>query len=437
MPVSIEDEDLLAGYEVALGAFRSYVGDPVLAIDTALERSSDFVLGHLFRAIALYLVAERSFAASAGRSLIEAEARRSLANDRERRLMDAIRALVDGDWDRACDGLDGLLARYPRDALALQTAHLMDFFRGDALNLRNRIARVLPYWDHSTPGYSYVLGMHAFGLEECNQYPEAEAVARQALDYERKDAWAVHAATHVMEMQGRVREGIEFLESRRLDWAPDNGFAYHNWWHLALFYLDLDDAARVLALYDDEIATRTDDFAIGLVDESSLLWRLQLFGVDIGDRFERVADRWAAKGTQGDGWYAFNDMHALLAYAGAGRADAVDGIVDAVTHAAAAGEVSNRMMSEQVGVPVCRGMRDFANGNYAAALQTLSEVRDRAHRFGGSHAQRDVITLTLIEAAIRAGEGQVARHYINERRVAKPSSKLGERLAERLAARAG
>jgi hypothetical protein len=106
------------------------------------------------------------------------------------------------------------------------------------LNLRNRVTRVLPHWDASVPGYSYVLGMHAFGLEEMNQYSQAEAEARRALELERKDGWAVHAATHVMEMQGRIDEGIAWLETREPDWAPDNGFAFHNWWHLALFYLD-------------------------------------------------------------------------------------------------------------------------------------------------------------------------------------------------------
>ena len=60
---------------------------------------------------------------------------------------------------------------------ALQTAHLFDFYRGDALNLRNRVSRVLPHWSESVPGYSYVLGMHAFGLEECNQSDRARQPA--------------------------------------------------------------------------------------------------------------------------------------------------------------------------------------------------------------------------------------------------------------------
>src|SRR5690606_16939333 len=141
------------------------------------------------------------------------------------------------DWGGACAAFDRVLVDHPRDAFALQTAHLFDFYRGDALNLRNRVSRVLPHWTPSVPGYSYVLGMHAFGLEEQNQYPEAESTARRALELQRRDPWSIHAVTHVMEMQGRIDEGIAWLESRERDWAPENAFAPHNYWHLALYYL--------------------------------------------------------------------------------------------------------------------------------------------------------------------------------------------------------
>ena len=158
-----------------------------------------------------------------GRGLAEdAKRHATRANLRERGLIAATDKLIAGDWHGASQTLDRVLTEFPRDAFTLQIAHLMDFFRGDTLNLRNRISRVLPDWDATVPGYSYVLGMHAFGLEEMNQYPEAEATARRALGMQPRDGWAVHAAVHVMEMQGRIEEGIEFLLSREPDWAPDN-----------------------------------------------------------------------------------------------------------------------------------------------------------------------------------------------------------------------
>src|SRR5512146_2909282 len=238
VPVTGADSFALARYETALGQFQTYVGDPIATIDEALQSAPAFIAGHLLKALVQFTLCERKFAFLSRDAVEAARGHSRGANARERGLLKAAELLVDGSWDRACQALDRVLVDNPRDALALQTAHLMDFYRGDAANLRNRVSRVLPHWDASIPGYSYVLGMHAFGLEEMNQYPEAEATALRALSIQPKDGWAVHAAVHVMEMQGRIDEGIAFLSSREADWAPDNGFAFHNFWHLALFHMD-------------------------------------------------------------------------------------------------------------------------------------------------------------------------------------------------------
>ena len=90
-------------------------------------------------------------------------------------------------------------------------------------------------------------------------------------------------------------------------------------------------------------------------------------------------------------------------------------------------------MSQDVGRGVCRAFRAFGQERYAEVVSELVQVRDIAHRFGGSHAQRDVLTLTLVEAAIRSGQPRLAHHYLGERLVLKPAS----RWARRIAARAG
>jgi tetratricopeptide (TPR) repeat protein len=325
-----------------------------------------------------------------------------------------------------------VLVDHPRDMLAIQTAHLFDFYRGDALNLRNRIARVLPAWSPDLPGYSYLLGMYAFGLEECHQYPEAEATARRALEIEPRDGWAVHAATHVMEMQGRIDDGIAWLTSREADWAPGNGFAFHNYWHLALFHMDRERFADALALYDARIhGAAAPDPALQLVDCTALLWRLHLEGVDLGGRAARVADNWAARLETERGFYVFNDMHAMMAFTMAGReAEAAQLAADldwTVEH----GSGSNRAMAREVGRPICAAIRAFGRGRWEEAVDRLEPVRDIAARFGGSHAQRDVLTLTLIEAALRGGQHALARHYVAERLVSKPASRWGRRLHAR------
>jgi tetratricopeptide (TPR) repeat protein len=425
-------DDALARYETAIEQFQTYVGDPVATIDEALASAPSFVAGHLFKAIVLYTLGERRFATMAREALDGARAHMASANDRERGLMAAGDALVDGRWDDGCAALDRVLRKAPRDALALQAAHLMDFYRGDALNLRNRVSRVLPHWDASVPGYSYVLGMHAFGLEEMNQYPEAEATALRALSLQPKDGWAVHAAVHVMEMQGRIDEGVAFLRGREGDWAPGNGFAFHNFWHLALFCMDSARYDDALALFDRHVHPEPAAYILSLVDATALLWRLRLEGVDVGERAARVADDWEARYEEEAGFYAFNDVHAAMAFAMAGRDRAMAGLAERMA-AAARGSGPGATITAQVGVPLAQGVASFARGRYAEAIDAIEPVRDTAHRFGGSHAQRDLLTLTLIESAIRGGDRVRARHYAAERRVHKPRSAWGERLWSRAA----
>src|SRR5690606_2453547 len=207
------------------------------------------------KALILMSFFERRFARDAAAVLDAAAPWIARATPREKALADAARRLAEGDWHGGTAALEAVMSEHPRDILALQVAHLMDFLRGDSLNLRNRISRVLPHWDRSIPGYAYVLGMHAFGFEECNQYPEAEATGLRALAHGPSDGWAVHAVTHVMERQGRIDEGSAFQRSRESHWAPeDNGFTFHNWWHLAPFHLDSGENGETLAIYDRVLA---------------------------------------------------------------------------------------------------------------------------------------------------------------------------------------
>ena len=430
VPVTGADTFALDRYEVALKQFQTYVGDPISTIDEALQAAPTFVAGHMLKALVLYTLTERKFVPMAAQALDAARQHAPRANDRELGLIHVAELLIDGRWDDACRAVDRVLAEHPRNALALQAGHLMDFYRGDALNLRNRISRVLPHWDESVPGYSYVLGMHAFGLEEMNQYPEAEGTALRALSLQPKDGWAIHAAVHVMEMQGRIDEGVAFLTSRERDWAPDNAFAFHNFWHLALFCMDGARYDRALALFDRHIHPEPAAYVLTLLDATALLWRLRLQGVDVGERFEQVADDWEARLDVEPGFYAFNDAHAAMAFASTDRDSALSRLVRRMRKAGA-GSDANAAMTREVGLSLVDGIAAFARGRYADSVAAIEPVRDRANRFGGSHAQRDLISLTLIEAAIRGDDRSRARHYIAERLVHKPGSKWGRRLWSR------
>lgn len=429
--VSRCDPRSLQDFETALVQFQSYFGDPVETMTKTLERDPEFVLGHIFCANAMLLMSERQYLPAIRQCIDRAKALSGKANERESALLTAVEHMLTGAWDSAATVWDRVLVDNPCDSLTLQTAHLMDFYQGDALNLRDRISRVLGHWDTGMPGYSYVLGLQAFGFEECNEFELAEQYANRALEIERRDPWSVHALTHVMEMQNRFEEGRDFLISRADDWAPDNGFAFHNWWHLGLFFLEQEDYASALQLYDEHITPRDSDIALELVDASALLWRLGLMGQDVADRWSAVADLWARKTSQENGYYAFNDLHAVMAFVGAGNLAAAREVLDSVVAAARENPGVTRTMARKVGVPACTAMIAFGEGRYDDAIEQLYPLRSIAPCFGGSNAQRDVLTQTLLESAIRAGNTRLASNLVNERNVHKPFSPLTRRFASR------
>jgi tetratricopeptide (TPR) repeat protein len=433
MPVSACLPESLDDYEIALRQFQSYFGDPTETLAITLERDPEFVMGHIFNASAMLMMSERQYLPMIRDSIDKGEALAARSNDREKGLLAAARHWMEGRWDKACVTWDRVLADYPCDAMAIQLAHLTDFYLGDAMNLRDRIGRVIGHWDKDTPGYSFILGMQAFGLEECNQFDRAEEAARAALAIEARDPWSVHALAHVLEMQNRYEEGQQFMRASVDDWAPDNGFAFHNWWHLALFYLEQEDYRAALQLYDEQILPGDSDVSLQMLDASALLWRIHLQGVDVADRWNRIADLWARKTPAENGYYAFNDMHAIIALVGAGRlADAREVLAD-LQQSAVTNPALSRMMARDVGVPACSAIIAFTEGRYADAVDNLLPIRSIANRFGGSNAQRDILSQTLLESAIRGAQTGLASNLLNEREVHRPFSPLTRRFRAKVA----
>ena len=431
--VTTTDSAALKAYERALHAFQTYRGDPLQPLDDAIRIDPGFAAAYATKALLLCTIFERRFMRDALATLKSGREALERGTSRERALADAAAELARGNWHAGTQRLEQVLLAHPRDILALQVAHLMDFFRGDALNLRNRISRVLPAWDGSMPGYAYVLGMHAFGLEECNDYVAAERSGRRAVALSGDDCWAVHAVGHVMEMQGRIDEGLEWYRETRAVWSgEDNSFAFHNAWHTALFHMDRAEFTPALEVFDARLATGG-EIALTRIDATALLWRLMLEGVDVRARFVPIADAWESVLEDEAGFYAFNDFHATLALAAAGRRDSLARIREGIARAERE-PGANADMARLVARPACEAAIDYCEHRYADAAEKLVAVRDIASRFGGSHAQRDLLTLTLIDAATRAGLRGLARHYANERLVHKPNSAWGKRLAARIAA---
>lgn len=410
-------------YQKALHAYHCYAGDAMTPLEEALADSPRFVMGHVLKAY-MTLIGADTPTAMLGVAAFET-AKDLPANSRECGHMAAIGSLLAGEIRAAGRILEDVSVAHPRDSLALHAGQIMDFLLGDSRMLRDRIGRALPAWSRGMPDWHAVQGMFAFGLEESGLYDRAEAAGRAAVEAEPRNNWAQHAVAHVMVMQGRNAEGVRWMRHDNTAWQPEAQLGVHNWWHTALFHLGLGEIDEVLKLYDGPIYGEPTAFGFDMADASAMLWRLKLLGVDVGDRWSLVADKFE---TEPRGKNAFVDMHAMMAYVAAGRDTAADALLK-VQVAAMDGPGDNAYFAREVGNAACQSIHAFGRGDYAKSVELLRGVRNRSGRFGGSHAQRDVLDLTLIAAASRAGETALERALIAEREAAMPLGRVSTALA--------
>ena len=430
VPLTAGDPAAVRHYDAAVSKLMIFNNDPVAEVDMATAIDPRLVMGHVLKGLLCVLGTEKCLLLDAQAALAAAKVASGDATGRELKHLRGLESWIDGRLHDACAVWEDILVEQPDDALAMLAAHQGDFFLGQSSELRDRVARRLASVDTGSRLEGYYLGMYAFGLEEMGDYARAEEAGRRAVDSDPRDAWAIHAVAHVMEMTGRVDDGQEWLSTRSDDWSTDNFFAVHNWWHLALYYFDQQRWNEVLEIYDTRVRGNDSSVIMDMLDASSLLWRLKLHGVEVGNRWQRMAEVWEPRAD--DGWYSFNDTHAMMAFAGAGRRDLSQHLLQTM-EASAARPGDNGAMTRAVGLPVARAILAYSEGRYGDAVELLAPVKAIAARAGGSHAQRDLLAQTLASAAEKAGRRSLARSLLNERLSLKPASALNRAWMQRVA----
>lgn len=320
------------------------------------------------------------------------------ANPREAAHLRAIASVLADDYDAARAALAGILRQDPHDVLALHVAHAFDYLTGDIDKLAGRAAQLLPHWEPDMPGYHAVLSMRAFGLVESGDCEAAEEAALAALAANPDDARAHHVMAHVFEMSDRPAAGLRWMEAHRACWGERSTVATHCWWHCAVFLIEAGRPAEALAVYDRWVREERSGAIADLIDASALLWRLALRGHEGGKRWIELAAAWV--GHVDDAFCSFSDLHAMLAFAGAGdwaSARRLEALL-----ASRSGQPSRHGISTRLlGLPACRALMAFVRGEYNCAVSLLANLPALAHRLGGSHAQRDILHLTLLQAVER------------------------------------
>ena len=184
-----------------------------------------------------------------------------------------------------------IVSDYPEDIIALRMAHYLHFYNGRGDDMHASTGRAIGYWSESHPHYGFLCGMHAFGLEEDRKFECAEHYGRLGVDYHQADLWSIHAVDHVMYSQGRHEEGLTWLNKNRQSSIQANNFRFHLNWHEGIHQIELGNFDAALGMYDEHLAASiNDDFYLDMCNNVALLWRLEISGVNVGKRWNELAE---------------------------------------------------------------------------------------------------------------------------------------------------
>ena len=389
------------------------------------------VAAHALRGLGQALLARPELLAEARAAQAEAHAAGAATAD-EAALLHALDLVLAGRQRGAADALEARLSRNPHALLLVKLANMLRFVTGDLAGLARSAARILPAWEVTTPGYGYVLGCHAFALEETGDYEWAERLGRKALGHAPDDAWSVHAVAHAHEMTGRAQAGAAWIEAVRPAWTGCGGFGFHVAWHLALFHLEQGDHARVLALYDAEVRPGRSEEVRDVANAVSLLWRLRQEGVDVGRRWDELAA--IARRRRGETDLVFATLHNLLALIAVGDHGAARALVAALALEAQGGR-DQSAVAREAGLPLARALLAWAEGgpDRRPGAVPLDRLTRQLKPLGGSHAQRDVFIRSLASAASSAGNHLALHRIIEARRALRPADRFDHLLHDGVA----
>ncbi|XP_019371489.1 PREDICTED: tetratricopeptide repeat protein 38-like isoform X1 [Gavialis gangeticus] len=360
-----------------------------------------------------------------------------LLTEREKLHVSALDLYVCGHLPQACTVWDQILQDHPTDMLALKFSQGTYFYLGHHIQMRDSVARVYPHWTPDIPLSSYVKGIFSFGLLETNMFDYAEKLANEALAINQTDAWSVHTIAHINEMKVNLNNGLTFMKQTENNWK-DAMVAGHNYWHWALYFIEKGDYEAALTIYDNHIGPRcrTSGTLLDVVDNCSMLYRLQLEGLKLGNRWNEVLQ--LTKKHTKDHVLLFSDVHILMSTLGAKDHKSTSELLTTLQELAKnPGEDYELGLVPNLGLPLCQAFVEFDSGNYDKAVELLYPIRYQIPQIGGSNAQKDIFNQLLIHAAMNCKSKtyrKLARCLLMERDALRPNSPLTERLIRKASA---
>ena len=408
-PVSSTSRIAVDAYDRGVRGLLGFSADIIDSFRAALEADRDFVLARAALAVSLYL-AEKI---PEGRAEMDRAAAAAAALPlRERRHVEALALWVAGRANDAIPLIKESLVEHPRDMLLMQRLYFIYFWQGRSAEMLELTQSVI----HALDADGFMLGYHAFALEENRRFDEALPLAERAIAMNPKDAWAVHTIAHVLYERGENARGVDALPPHIHPCDHLGYFKNHLLWHLALMHLAEGRYDRVGKLFESVFGAIPITVGSDLQDSVALAWRLELYG-------QPDPERWKRLGIAARGWLEmplllFHDLHVGMALAASGDWSAAETQLERLR---GRGKKSRNPTLPEVVVPLMEGLHAFARGEYLEAVAKMAPLEDRIIEVGGSHAQREVFHDTLLEAALRTGEAERARPLLERRLVKRPN----------------
>lgn len=418
-----DSNDQLAAEYCATGIHQlvRFRADAMQHIDASIEADPAYCLPKIVKGLMLHGAGDARFSNEI-RDLISQS--RQLLPEAESRESDLLNVLSLASAGRGAEGaavLEKMLTASPTDLFLHVIAQEHIFWLGRAQWMRDIIERAAPAWQEADKGYGPFIAMRAFANEEAGYFKEAEHYGRAAVEIDPTDVWGTHAVAHVHLMQGEIHRGVDWLESLSGHWGHANQMQHHLWWHLCLLLLELGEYDRILNLLDTEIRNPDSPLVqespaatIDINNYSSLLMRLELYGVDVSAQWQTLSGVCASRVNNHAS--AFSNIHDMMVLTATDQFSKAGSLLDSMKeHFLPAAESSTLALAyETVGIPVCEALLAHRNRDYKTVLNVLGGVRHQLHLMGASHAQRDVFYHVLVRAAEQEQRDDLRQVFIKD-----------------------
>jgi len=432
LTLSTDSGTVVDAFDRATQSYLKYRTDAGRHLAAALKADPNFALGHVLRGYFNMLAYNKNNAQAAVEALAEARNHAKRTTTREAAHIEALARWIDGDLERMLDVWEAIFAEHPHDVLAFRLHHFNAFWLGRPATMQAAVERVFPHWSAELPGWGMVLSCRCFAHEEAGNYTLAEGAGRLAIEVDPGDLWGAHAIAHVLEMQGRRSEGIDWLKRLEPNWDGANNIKHHLFWHRAMFHLERSEFDEVLSLYDhgfrdlgSPLTLALPDMYIDVQNAASMLFRLERQGVAVGDRWVELADK--AEARIGDCLSAFTLPHWMMALAATERWEAARRMLDGMRVFARGNATVERLVG-RIALPLCEAVLAHRQGKSAEALRLLRPIVGDLFLLGGSHAQQDVLEQIYLDAALKADSADDVRlilERVSGRYPVPPSRRVG------------